>query len=119
MIATNGPYDTACFHAQQAVEKLLKAWLTRAEHPIPRTHDVEELADICATQGLDLGSIDLEELSTYAVEIRYDADFWPAIEDARDALATAELIWMTVSTTIDGAAPESKGDDQAPPQPDA
>ena len=53
MAATKGPYDTACFHAQQAVEKLLKAWLTPAEQPILRTHDVEELADLCTAHGLD------------------------------------------------------------------
>ncbi|MFQ5769509.1 MAG: HEPN domain-containing protein [bacterium] len=27
MVNSDGPYDTACFHAQQAIEKLLKAFL--------------------------------------------------------------------------------------------
>ena len=117
MVATKGPYDTACFHAQQAVEKLLKAWLTLAEQPIPRTHDVEELADLCTVHGLDLESIELETLSTYAVEIRYDADFWPAIEDARDALATAELIRVMVRKAIGG--PDAEADTKDPPRADA
>lgn len=32
-----GPYDTACFHAQQAAEKYLKAVVALAGLPIPRT----------------------------------------------------------------------------------
>lgn len=27
LLEANGPYDTACFHAQQAVEKYLKGFL--------------------------------------------------------------------------------------------
>jgi len=27
MLETDGPYDTSCFHTQQAIEKLLKALL--------------------------------------------------------------------------------------------
>lgn len=37
MIEGNGPYDTACFHAQQACEKYLKGVLALAEKPIPPT----------------------------------------------------------------------------------
>jgi HEPN domain-containing protein len=32
-----GPYDTACFHAQQAAEKFLKGFLALKDQPIPRT----------------------------------------------------------------------------------
>jgi len=32
-----GPYDTACFHAQQAIEKSLKAVLAYHLKPIART----------------------------------------------------------------------------------
>ena len=41
--ASEGPYDTACFHAQQAVEKYLKGMLAWRSLEIPRTHDLEEL----------------------------------------------------------------------------
>jgi HEPN domain-containing protein len=33
-------YDAACFHAQQAVEKLLKAKLVVLGRGVPRTHDL-------------------------------------------------------------------------------
>ena len=46
-VQTTGPYDTACFHAQQAAEKCLKAILALARLPIPRTHDLEDIYDEC------------------------------------------------------------------------
>ena len=42
-VNSEGPYDTACFHAQQAVEKYLKGFLSLYGKPIPRIHDLEEL----------------------------------------------------------------------------
>ena len=59
---TAGPYDTACFHAQQAVEKYLKALLALAGSPIPRTHDLEDIYDaLCGdrTGGLLLDPMEL------------------------------------------------------------
>ena len=38
LLDTNGPYDTACFHAQQAAEKYLKALLALTGRPIPLIH---------------------------------------------------------------------------------
>ena len=32
------PWDTICFHSQQAAEKYLKAVLVFYDQPIPRTH---------------------------------------------------------------------------------
>ena len=37
------PTDTVCFHAQQCVEKCLKAGLIILGTPFPRTHDIEVL----------------------------------------------------------------------------
>jgi HEPN domain-containing protein len=37
--AENPVYDAICFHAQQCVEKYLKAWLVQQEIDFPRTHD--------------------------------------------------------------------------------
>ena len=39
----NANYDSACFHAQQCVEKYLKARLQEAGAPIPKTHNLEDL----------------------------------------------------------------------------
>src|SRR5713101_374662 len=74
-----GPYDTACFHTQQAVEKYLKAVLAQAGQPIPRTHFLEDIYDQClaGAPGLILDRHELSALTPYAVQLRYDNSFWP------------------------------------------
>jgi len=49
IITSAGPYDTACFHAQQAVEKYLKGALALSGQQVPRTHDLEELQLLCVS----------------------------------------------------------------------
>ena len=39
----NCPFSTVCFHAQQVVEKYIKAFLTLRAIPFARTHDIENL----------------------------------------------------------------------------
>ncbi|MBI3075516.1 MAG: HEPN domain-containing protein [Deltaproteobacteria bacterium] len=87
----DGPYDTACFHAHQTAEKFLKGFLTLQDQPIPRTHNLEELSRLCqaARPDLDLAGIDLAALTPYAIEIRYDFEFWPDRDTAREAVALA------------------------------
>ncbi len=46
LIAESTPYlSTVAFHAQQAAEKFLKAFLVRHGVEFPKTHDLEELLD--------------------------------------------------------------------------
>ena len=69
-------YDAACFHAQQCVEKYLKARLAKANKPIPKTHDLAALLDLV----LPLEPLwepfrpQLETLTSYAVEFRYPGE---------------------------------------------
>ena len=60
------PEEDWGFTAQQAVEKLLKAWIVLADHQPPKVHDLADLADL-AGQPLDplLG-----QLQAFAVEAR-------------------------------------------------
>jgi HEPN domain-containing protein len=37
------PTDTVCFHAQQVVEKYLKALLVLKGIPFPKTHNIEDI----------------------------------------------------------------------------
>ena len=103
-LASEGPYDTACFHAQQAVEKYLKSLLAYHATSISLTHDVEELQRLCTAYILDneFADVELEQLSDYAVSVRYDFEFWPDHESAQEALDLAEEIrnWVV------GALPE-------------
>jgi HEPN domain-containing protein len=86
--------DTACFHAQQAAEKCLKAYLTAYTIDFPFVHNLEKLIELCAQRDTSFFSIKTisQELTPYAVELRYDAEFWPALETASQALSAAIVI---------------------------
>ena len=60
------------FHAQQMVEKLLKALLVAAGRSYPLTHDLDRLIGLVAETGKDMSAyLDLGDLNPYAVELRY------------------------------------------------
>ena len=40
---TDGLYNQVCFHSQQSVEKVLKAWLAENGKRIPHTHSMADL----------------------------------------------------------------------------
>ncbi len=101
-VASDGPYDTACFHTQQASEKYLKAVMAAFGLDIPRTHDLEELQILCLEVVLnaDFKALELEELSDYAVSVRYDFEFWPDIKTATDAVNIAEHVRLFAMKAI-------------------
>jgi HEPN domain-containing protein len=86
--------DTACFHAQQAAEKYLKAYMTSRGLEFPFVHNLEKLIEICAETEADFLTIRLvgADLTPYAVELRYDDEFWPDMATARHAYAAALAI---------------------------
>jgi HEPN domain-containing protein len=45
--ASRVPWDTVCFHAQQAAEKLLKGFLVHHAQAPPRSHDLVALLARC------------------------------------------------------------------------
>ena len=101
----SGPYDAVCFHAQQAAEKALKALLALADAPIPRTHNLEDLQAQClelppVTSASGLEALDLSELTPFAVEARYDIEFWPERDEADDAVAMAARVHAAVGQII-------------------
>lgn len=83
--------DTACFHAQQAAEKYLKAYLTHADTTFPYTHNLVKLIELCAAHDHAFVALSstVTPLVPYAIELRYDAEFWPDEETARAAQAAA------------------------------
>ena len=63
------------FHAQQAAEKLFKAWLALLGETYPLTHDLSELLELLMTREPDATSFDaLIDYTPYAVQFRYGAD---------------------------------------------
>lgn len=101
-VNSEGPFDTACFHAQQAAEKCLKGLLAYFDEPIPKTHDIEELQRLCLPLASNprLAEMDLTVLSDYAVPARYDLEFWPDRDTAAEALGLAEQVREFVLATV-------------------
>ena len=102
VVAGEGPYDTACFHAQQAIEKSLKAVLAYKGEEIPRTHNLAYLASAVdnSVDSLELDPKKLGGITAYAVELRYDPGFWPERETAVEALEIARDVRRIVATAL-------------------
>jgi HEPN domain-containing protein len=92
------PFDTVCFHCQQAAEKYLKCLLTYLGIQAPRTHDLKALAALIPLERrFPVRVEDLAGLNPYAVDVRY-ADDWrePQLHDAKRALALASKVRAAV-----------------------
>lgn len=75
-------YETLCFHAQQAVEKTLKAVLIANKIPSTKTHNIGTLIRMLpAHVELPEELKEAAELTTYAVMARYPGDLEPVTED--------------------------------------
>ena len=70
----DAPVSSVCFHAQQYLEKAMKAVLVSNAVIFRRTHDLEELAGLLEQQGIELplSKDQLKGLSPFAVTIRYE-----------------------------------------------
>ena len=68
--------EAVCFHAQQSVEKLMKAFLIHQGIPFPRIHDLYELSLLLPTHQRSLlpEESELRFLSIGAVEARYPGE---------------------------------------------
>lgn len=99
--------DAICgFHAQQAVEKALKAWLTARRRSYPFTHDLAGLLMRLEGAGADVERFwPLERFSVYGVLARYDegdpdAD---APLDRPAIVAEVAALLTHVTTVLDAA----------------
>jgi HEPN domain-containing protein len=97
--------DTACFHAQRAAEKYLKAYLSLRQVDFPLLHNLAALVEICKGEDDSFGQVrpSAESLTPYAVEARYDEDFWPDLETARIAVRRATEIREFIAARIPAA----------------
>ena len=95
-------YDMACFHSQQAVEKCLKALLASADEEYPLRHDLGELVERVKNRFPDLKFpwVEIMGLAPYAVEVRYDDEFFPNREDAQKALDAARSIYQLTTKRL-------------------
>ncbi|HJZ38235.1 MAG TPA: HEPN domain-containing protein [Solirubrobacterales bacterium] len=85
------------FHAQQAVEKWLKAVMAKLGLPQQRTHDIDQLGRLLEEQGVELPvpRSRLAELTDFAVPLRYEdlLDAEPLDRRAATALVDEVAGW--------------------------
>lgn len=85
--------DAICFHCQQSVEKLLKAYLASKNIDFGKTHNLEFLLELCKKQDTIFENIYVGDLSFYAVEVRYPDEFYiPSVEEAKECFRIASIV---------------------------
>jgi HEPN domain-containing protein len=102
-----GIYSHACYHAQQAVEKMMKAYLVANQKPYPKTHGLMILHRLMEVDWLAEYSSDLRKLSEHYVPTRYpDAvvgalpDRLPGEGEAKDAMGWADDICALIKSKL-------------------
>jgi HEPN domain-containing protein len=96
--------DIVVFHAQQAVEKYLKALLTRHQMEFPKTHVIRRLLLLLQPVESELADAleDANWLSPFGVDIRYPADFPETLPgDEARAVELARRVKSAVMTVLD------------------
>jgi HEPN domain-containing protein len=93
--------DAIGFHAQQAVEKIMKAVLIACGQTPPRTHDLSVLDQLLVSAGVGstAATNDLAMLTVAAVHARYPGASLTA-QDAADLLRIACSIWAKLRLLV-------------------
>ncbi len=95
--------DIFGFHAQQAVEKLIKAWLWILDLQPPYTHSLQELftliriADIAVPESF----LKLVDLTDYAVAFRYSDELLAETLDRPTVIADIDMLAQHVRGLFD------------------
>ena len=96
-LKANPPFaEDIVFHAQQAVEKTLKAFLTWHGRIFRKTHNLVELGGTCVELDPSLEAIlrRAAPLTEYAWRYRYPGDPGePTAEEAEEALTIAQAVY--------------------------
>ena len=102
------PSDTVCFHAQQTVEKYLKAVLVMKGIDFEKTHKISMLlALLPRNYRPELSKLEQETLSDFAVMARYPGDYEPiSLADAKKAVAVARRVRGFIRKYIPAVIPE-------------
>jgi HEPN domain-containing protein len=88
-------YNDLCFHAQQAVEKSLKAVLIYSGIELQRLHDISQLATLLPQQVPPPPALrEAVSLTSYAVMARYPGDYEDVTkEDYQEAIDAAKSVY--------------------------
>lgn len=88
-------YNELCFHAQQAVEKSLKAVLIHYGIEFRKVHDIDYLVSLLPPQvERPLEAEQMADLTSYAVTSRYPGEYEEVSQDDyREALHIAQVVF--------------------------
>ena len=86
------PLEIICFHCQQSVEKAMKAYLSFINLRPPRTHDLDELIEMCNNNEImSLRDITIP-LNDYSVMVRYPSHEELNQDDKNQAINAAKTV---------------------------
>jgi HEPN domain-containing protein len=91
--------STICFHAQQAVEKFLKAFLVFHNIDFPKTHDLDFLLLECQKINDSIFNLELGNLTDYGISIRYPDDFY--VPDKEETILYRDIA-LKVKKIVEG-----------------
>lgn len=92
-MGSSSPAEIVCFHAQQRVEKYLKALLVFAGTDFPKTHDIERLVRMLPGHlSIKLSAIEQAELTGYATGARFPGSGEIPLVDARRAVTITRRV---------------------------
>ncbi len=92
------------FHAQQAIEKSLKAWLALLGKEYPLTHDISVLLELLRTSGEDVEMWwELVEYNAFAVRFRYESvDLSEESLDRESSITAIDRLFLKIKGLIEG-----------------
>ena len=95
-------FDAATYHAQQCVEKYIKALMVLKQIPFPKTHNVIELLNLLPTKYHSLLSKDEQQLLTiYATVTRYPGDYEDiSLIEAKSAVRVADKVRKAIRAVM-------------------
>jgi HEPN domain-containing protein len=86
-------YAPACYHCQQAAEKILKAYIIAKENILTKTHDIDALVNKCEQHSSDFSNLEdaCENLTLYTT-VRYPPTINLTEQEIKQALKDAESV---------------------------
>lgn len=105
LLPTGSLYDSTAFHAQQAAEKALKAYLVWRQVEFPKTHDIARLLELVRSIDVELAAslTGAADLTPYGIEYRYPGDYLPVSRTtAAKSAKTAEGVVRSIAGRLQG-----------------
>ena len=91
-------YFASAFHAHQAAEKFLKAFLVRHQIPFRKTHDIQQLLQLASRVDPSIRHelASAESLTPFGVEFRYPGEEIADIETAKWCFQQAKIVQSSI-----------------------